>query len=83
MAAVSFSGVLAPFVYYYIILMIKDRYMLNILMIAYKVKKLSLLSEDLQALVTKQVDEYMEPIWDSYSTGFSVWILFLGLLVSF
>lgn len=83
MAAVSFSGVLAPFVYYYIILMIKDRYMLNILMIAYKVKKLSLLSEDLQALVTKQVDEYMEPIWDSYSTGFSVCILFLGLLVSF
>lgn len=72
MAAVIFSGTFAPFVCYGIILMIKDTYTLNIVTITYNVKKFNLLSEDLQGLVTKQVDEYMEPIWNNYYLGFNI-----------
>lgn len=65
-------GVLTPVVYYYIITIVKGTYTSKVITLTYNVKKFNVLSEDLQGLGTKQVAEYMEPIWNNYYLGFSI-----------
>lgn len=65
-------GVLSPVVYYYVTTIVNDIHTSKIITSIYNVKKFNLLSEDLQGLVTNQVAEYMEPIWNNYYIGFRI-----------